>query len=162
LLAMSRLFNALPTADAILVSTSADAILVFALPRSGGVYRLLALRTYGHCLHRTGTRIATADDTPPYPPHPHALRYGCSGQATVYPASRIYGHCRTSRTGPREARSHRLHVAERSATEFLEILYTSTTPMNSSHCSTPHSYTPTGRKCMPSISEITVAHLLLS
>jgi len=27
---MSRLFNALPTADAILVSTSADAILVFA------------------------------------------------------------------------------------------------------------------------------------
>jgi hypothetical protein len=44
---MSRLFNAfielyalsisLPTADAILVSTSADAILVFALPRSGGV-----------------------------------------------------------------------------------------------------------------------------
>jgi hypothetical protein len=30
LLAMSRLFNALPTADAILVSTSADAILVFA------------------------------------------------------------------------------------------------------------------------------------
>ena len=28
LLAMSRLFNALPTADAILVSTSADAILV--------------------------------------------------------------------------------------------------------------------------------------
>jgi hypothetical protein len=37
LLAMSRLFNALPTADAILVSTSADAILVFAVPRSGGV-----------------------------------------------------------------------------------------------------------------------------
>ena len=37
LLAMSRLFNALPTADAILVSTSANAILVFALPRSGGV-----------------------------------------------------------------------------------------------------------------------------
>jgi hypothetical protein len=34
---MSRLFNALPTADAILVSTFADAILVFALPRSGGV-----------------------------------------------------------------------------------------------------------------------------
>jgi hypothetical protein len=32
LLAMSHLFNALPTADAILVSTSADAILVFALP----------------------------------------------------------------------------------------------------------------------------------
>ena len=37
LLAMSRLFHALPTADAILVSTSADAILVFAVPRSGGV-----------------------------------------------------------------------------------------------------------------------------
>ena len=37
LLVMSRLFNALPTADAILVSTSADAILVFAVPRSGGV-----------------------------------------------------------------------------------------------------------------------------
>jgi hypothetical protein len=41
LLAMSRLFsnlfNALSTADVILVSTSADAILVFALPRSGGV-----------------------------------------------------------------------------------------------------------------------------
>ena len=37
LLVMSRLFNALPTADAILVSTFADAILVFALPRSGGV-----------------------------------------------------------------------------------------------------------------------------
>ena len=37
LLAMSRLFNALPTADAILVSTSADAILVFAVPRSRGV-----------------------------------------------------------------------------------------------------------------------------
>ena len=34
LLAMSRLFNALPTADAILVSTSADAILVFAGPCS--------------------------------------------------------------------------------------------------------------------------------
>ena len=33
LLAMSRLFHALPTADAILVSTSADAILVFAGPR---------------------------------------------------------------------------------------------------------------------------------
>jgi hypothetical protein len=30
LLAMSRLFNALPTADVILVSTSADAILIFA------------------------------------------------------------------------------------------------------------------------------------
>jgi hypothetical protein len=37
LLAMSRLFNALPTADAILVSTSADAILVSAVPRSSGV-----------------------------------------------------------------------------------------------------------------------------
>jgi hypothetical protein len=34
---MSRLFNDLSTADAILVSTSADAILVFALPRSGGI-----------------------------------------------------------------------------------------------------------------------------
>jgi hypothetical protein len=55
----SRLFNALPTADTILVSTSADAILVFAVPRSGGVYCLLALRTYGHCINRTGTRIAT-------------------------------------------------------------------------------------------------------
>ena len=33
MLAMSRLFNALPTADAILVSTFADAILVFAGPR---------------------------------------------------------------------------------------------------------------------------------
>ena len=33
LLAMSRLFNDLPTADAILVSTSADAILVFTGPR---------------------------------------------------------------------------------------------------------------------------------
>jgi hypothetical protein len=99
----------------------------------------------------------------PYPPHPHALRYGRSGHAPVYLASRIYGHCRTSRTGPREARSQRLHVAERSATEFIE-LYASTTPMHSSHCSTPHSYTPTGRTCtcMPSVSEITVAHLLLS
>ena len=37
LLARSRLFNALPTADAILVSTSADTILVFAVPRSRGV-----------------------------------------------------------------------------------------------------------------------------
>jgi hypothetical protein len=34
LLVMSRLFNALPTADAILVSTSADAILVFGGPCS--------------------------------------------------------------------------------------------------------------------------------
>jgi hypothetical protein len=57
---MSRLFNVLPTADAILVSTSSYTILVFALPRSGGVYRLLTLRTYGHCLHRTGTRIMTS------------------------------------------------------------------------------------------------------
>jgi hypothetical protein len=32
---MNRLFNALPTADVILVSTSADVILVFALPSSG-------------------------------------------------------------------------------------------------------------------------------
>jgi hypothetical protein len=69
----------------------------------------------------------------PYPPHPHALRYGRSGQAPVYLASRTYGHCRTSRTGPHEARSQRLHVAENSATEFIE-LYTSTTPMHSSHC----------------------------
>ena len=99
----------------------------------------------------------------PYPPHPHALRYGRSGHAPVYLASRIYGHCRTSRTGPREARSQRRHVAERSATEFIE-LYASTTPMHRSHCSTPHSYTPTGRTCtcMPSVSKITVEHLLLS
>ena len=99
----------------------------------------------------------------PYPPHPHALRYGRSGQATVYLASRIYGHCRTSRTGLREARSQRRHVAERSATEFIE-LYSSTTPMHRSHCSTPHSYTPTRRTCtcMPSESKITVIHLLLS
>jgi hypothetical protein len=34
LLAMSRLFNTLPTADTILVSTSADEILVFAGPCS--------------------------------------------------------------------------------------------------------------------------------
>ena len=60
LLAMSRLFNALPMADVILVSTSVNAILIFTLPSSGGVYRLRTLRTYGHCLNRTGTRIATA------------------------------------------------------------------------------------------------------
>ena len=103
----------------------------------------------------------------PHPPHPHALRYGCSGQTPVYLASRTYGLCLTIRTGPREARSQRLHVAERSATEFIEILYTSTTPMHTSHCSkfsTPHSYSPTGRgrTCMTSVSEITVTHLLLS
>jgi len=97
----------------------------------------------------------------PHPPHPHPLRYGCSGQATVYLASRTYGRCLTIRTGPREPRSQRLHVAERSATEFIE-LYASTTPMHNSHYSTPHSYSPTGRKCMTSKSEITVAHLLLS
>ena len=56
-----------------------------------------------------------------YASHPHALRYGRSRQAPVYLASRTYGHCRSSRTGPHEARSHRLHVAERSATEFIEI-----------------------------------------
>ena len=60
LLAMSRLFNALPMADVILVSTSVNAILIFTLPRSGAVYRVRTLRTYGHCLNRTRTRIATA------------------------------------------------------------------------------------------------------
>ena len=97
-----------------------------------------------------------------YPPYPHALRYGHSRQATVYLASRTYGICLTIRTGPREARSQRLHVAERSATEFIEILYASTTPLHSSHCSTPPTYMPTGRTCMPSVSEIAVEHLLLS
>ena len=48
LLAMSRLFNALPMADVILVSTSVNAILIFTLPRSGAVYRVRTLRTYGH------------------------------------------------------------------------------------------------------------------
>jgi hypothetical protein len=89
-----------------------------------------------------------------YPTHLHALRYGRSRQAPVYLASRTHGHCLTIRTGPREARSQRLHVAERSATEFIEMLYTSTTPLHSSHCSTPHSYTPTGRRTgSPSVSE---------
>ena len=60
------------------------------------------------------------------------LSYGRSRQATVYLASRTYGHCLTIRTGPREARSHRLHVVERSTTEFLEILYMFTTPLHSS------------------------------
>ena len=96
----------------------------------------------------------------PSPAHPHALRYGRSRQAPVYLASRTYGHCHTSRTGPREARSQRLHVAERSATEFIEILYTSTTPLHSSHCSTPPSYTPTGRRTgSPSVSETPGEHL---
>jgi hypothetical protein len=40
---MSRLFNALPTADAILVSTSADTILVFAGPRLALVYRSMMI-----------------------------------------------------------------------------------------------------------------------
>ena len=56
---MSRLFNALPMADVILVSTSVNAILIFTLPSSGGVYRLRTLRTYGHCLNRTRVRIVT-------------------------------------------------------------------------------------------------------
>jgi len=96
----------------------------------------------------------------PSPAHPHALRYGRSRQAPVYLASRTYGHCRTSRTGPREARSQPLHVAECSATEFIEILYTSTTPLHSSHRSTPHSYTPTGHRTgSPSVSETPGEHL---
>jgi hypothetical protein len=82
-----------------------------------------------------------------------------SRQVTVYLASRTYGHCRQSKTGPREARSQRLHVAELTATEFIEILYTTTTPMHSSHNSTPHSYTPTGRTWAPSISETPGEHL---
>ena len=85
-----------------------------------------------------------------YPPHLHVLRYGQSRPATVYLASRTYGLCLTIRTGPREARSQQLHVTESSATEFIEILYASTTPMHSSHCSTPHSYTTTGRTGTPS------------
>ena len=92
----------------------------------------------------------------PYPPHPHALRYGRSGQATVYLASRTYG-----RPGLSEARSQRLHVVERSATEFIE-LYASTTPMHSSHCSKPHTYPSPGRTCKHSVSAIAVKHLLLS
>ena len=82
----------------------------------------------------------------PYPPHPHALRYGRSGPAPVYLASRTYGRYLTIRTGTREARSQRLHVVERSATEFIELC-ASTTPMHSSHCSKPHTYPSPGRTC---------------
>ena len=63
--------------------------------------------------------------------------------------ARTYGHCCTSKTGPREARSQRLSVAERSATEFIEILYTSTTPMHSSHSSTPHNSIHTRSQDVP-------------
>ena len=84
-----------------------------------------------------------------------------SGQAPVYLAPRTYGHCRKSRTGLREARLPRMHVVERSATEFIE-LYASTTPMHSSHCNTSHPYTSTGCTCTHSISAIAVEHLLLS
>jgi hypothetical protein len=98
------------------------------------------------------TPIKGAYNTQQYPNMQHTTTKinnysrGRSRQAPVYLVSRTYGHCHTSRTGPREARSQPLHVAERSATEFIEILYTSTTPLHSSHCITPHSYTPTGHR----------------
>jgi hypothetical protein len=91
--------------------------------------------------------------TCPSPAHPHALRYGRSRQAPVYIASRTYGHCRTTRTGPRAASSQRLQFAERSMTEFTETLYIPTTPMYCSHLSTPHPHTPPGRTGTPSVSE---------
>jgi hypothetical protein len=97
--------------------------------------------------HEMTTTVAAA----PY--HPHTRPPDV--------CARTYGHCCTSKTGPREARSQRLSVAERSATEFIEILYTSTTPMHSSHSSTPHSHTLTGRTCTPSVSETPGEHLSL-
>ena len=53
----------------------------------------------------------------------------------------------------------RLLLAKRSATEFTEILYTHSTPMYRSHCSTPHTYTSTGRTCTHSVSAIVVETL---
>jgi hypothetical protein len=64
---------------------------------------------------------------------PISLTYTPTGRTRAH----TYGHCYTSRTDPREARSQGVLVAERSATEFIEILYTSTTPMHSSHYNTP-------------------------
>ena len=95
----------------------------------------------------------------PYPPHQHTLRYGRSGQAPIYLDPRTHGHW--YRTVTRDARSQRGHVTERSATEFIE-LYVSTTPMHSSHCSTPQTYPSPGRTCTHSVSAIAVEHLLLS
>jgi|LauGreDrversion4_2_1035121.scaffolds.fasta_scaffold1576730_1 hypothetical protein len=54
LLAMSRLFNALPTADAILVSTSAYVILVFAGPCSEGLVCLHFTESPGNSHSRRG------------------------------------------------------------------------------------------------------------
>ena len=154
---MSRLFNALPTAD--------DPRFDFCrrdprfrrtpLPRSLALACLADLRT----LSPDQNRNPPCDS--PHPPHPHALRYGRSGPAPVYLAFRTYGRYLTIRTGTREARSQRLHVVERSATEFIE-LYVSTTPMHSSDCSTPHTYPSPGRTCTNSVSAIAVEHLLLS
>ena len=62
----------------------------------------------------------------------------------------------------REARLPRLQLAKRSATEFTEILYTHSTPMYRSHCSTPHTYQSPGRTCTHNVSAIAVEHLLLS
>jgi hypothetical protein len=156
LLAMSLLFNALPTTDAILVSTSVDRSLFLTYP---------TLAEFIACLRCGPTDTVSTGPEPalrlPLSSAPASSQIWASGQEPVYLASRIYGHCRTSRTGPGQARSQRLHVADRSATEFIE-LYASTTPMHNSHCSTPHSYMTTGRKCVSSESEITVAHLLLS
>jgi hypothetical protein len=90
----------------------------------------------------------------PSPAHPHTLRYGRSRQAPVYIAARIYGHCRTTRTGPRAASSQRLQFfVEHSSTEFTARLYIQSTPMYRSHRSTQHPHQPTGRTCMPSVSE---------
>ena len=48
---------------------------------------------------------------------PISLTYTPTGRTRAH----TYGHCYTSRTDPREARSQGVLVAERSATEFIEI-----------------------------------------
>ena len=90
----------------------------------------------------------------PFTCAPARSQYGRPRQATVYLASRTYGHCRKSRTGLCEADSQRLQLfAEHSATEFTERLYIQSTPMYSSYRSTQHPHPPTGRTGTPTVSE---------
>ena len=80
---------------------------------------------------------------------PISLTYTPTGRTRAH----TYGHCYTSRTDPREARSQGVLVAERSATEFTEILYIQSTPMYRSHRITQHPHPPAGRTGLTNVSE---------
>ena len=112
---------------------------------------MLALRNYGLCLLiRTGTRTATA----------LILRTRTLSDMVALDKHLYTSHHATTDSVSR-LEPDRVKLTCNDATEFIE-LYVSTTPMHSSHCSTPYTYPSPGRTCTHSVSAIAVEHLLLS